>query len=137
MNADTNWTALTNAWLYPPERDAGPDPLGIRRRVQTTGRRMILRMFSEYAVAVLLVCFAVWKLTTADGLDAFVCGFAVLWFTCMTVSFSTNNRRGLWHPAGESTLAYLDLALERVRHREAAVRFAWLPCGHHEASQPL
>ena len=87
---------------------------------------MILGMLCEYAFAALLVCFAVWKLATNDGLDAFVWGFAVLWFTAMAVQFSSANRRGLWRPGGESTRDYVELALERVRRREASVRFAWL-----------
>ncbi len=42
---------------------------------------MAFGMASEYAVAALLVALAVWKLATNEGLDAFVWGFAMLWFT--------------------------------------------------------
>ena len=126
MNTDTDWTALTNAWLYPPETDAREDPLGIRRRVQAAARRMTFAVLSEYAVAALLIALAVSTLASDDGLDAFVSGFAILGFTVVALQFSAHNRRGLWQPAGESTRDYLDLALERVRRREASVRFAWL-----------
>ena len=78
LNADTDWTALTNAWPYPAETDARDDLLGIRRRVQAAGRRMALGMASEYAVAALLVALAVWKLGTNKGLDAFLWGIRVV-----------------------------------------------------------
>jgi hypothetical protein len=47
----------------------------------------------------------------------------------MALQFSSANRQGLWRPAAESTRAYVDLALERVRRRESALRFAWLLYG--------
>ena len=49
---------------------------------------MAFGMASEYAVAALLVALAVWKLATNEGLDAFVWGFAMLWFTGIALQFS-------------------------------------------------
>lgn len=124
MNAD--WTNFSRAWLYPAEAPYHEDELGIRRRVRAQRRHMIAAVLGEYVVAALIAGIAVWKLATGDGLDAFVHGFALLWFTAIAVQFSAANRRGLWQPARESTRDYLELALERVCRREAAVRFAWL-----------
>jgi hypothetical protein len=44
---------------YPADTDASTDPLGIRHRVQATGRRMTLGMVAEHRVAALLVSLAV------------------------------------------------------------------------------
>ena len=54
---------------------------------------MAFGMASEYAVAALLVALAVWKLATNDGLDAFVWGFAMLWFTGIALQFSAYRLR--------------------------------------------
>jgi hypothetical protein len=88
---------------------------------------MTLGMVAEHRVAALLVSVAVWKLATNDGLDAFVWGSAILWFTAMALHFSANNRRAACGNRPLSRRAPIfDLALERLRRREAAVRFAWL-----------
>lgn len=58
MNADTDETALTNAWPYPAETDAIDELL----RIRPAGRvwqHMAFGMASEYAAAALFVAFTV------------------------------------------------------------------------------
>jgi hypothetical protein len=127
MNTSTEWNELIRIWQQPAE--AGADPRDIRGRVVSDSRRESLLLAAEYAVGAIIVCLVAWKLATDKGLDTFVWGFAMLWFTAMALQFTSTNRRGLWAPSGDSTLAYVDLALERLRRRERAVRFAWLLFG--------
>lgn len=126
MTSSADWNAMIDAWLRDPDATRVPDPLGLRRRVLAENRRMTLWMLAEYAVGAALVCFVAWRLATQEGLDVFVWGFAMLWFTAMALQFSADSRKGLWSPAAETTQAYLDLALERVRRRERTTRYAWL-----------
>jgi len=58
MNADTDETALTNAWPYPAETDAIDELLGIRPAGRVW-QRMAFGMASEYAAAALFVAFTV------------------------------------------------------------------------------
>lgn len=124
--AEGNWDTLTRVWLDDAAAVETGDTLAVRERVRADSRRMSIAMLLEFAVGAALVCTAAWVLATRDGLDSFVLGFALLWFTAMALQFSSTNRRGLWQPASESTRAYIDLALERLRRRERALRFAWL-----------
>ena len=128
MNArsEDDWNAIIDAWRYSPDGAALADPHGLRHRVMAESRRMTINMLLEYAVGLALVGFAAWRLATGPGLDDFVWGFAMLWFTAMALQYASDARRKLWRPAAETTAAYLELALERLRRREAAVRYAWL-----------
>lgn len=129
MNASTEWTDLLAIWQQSGPEEDGSGVQGLRRRVFAESRRMSLVLFAEYAIGAFITCFVAWKLATDKGLDTFVWGFAMLWFTAMALQFTSANRRGLWIPAAESTVAYLDLALERVTRREKSLRFAWLLLG--------
>ena len=128
MNArsEDDWNAIIDAWRFSPDGAALADPHGLRHRVMAESRRMTINMLLEYAVGLALVGFAAWRLATGPGLDDFVWGFALLWFTAMALQYASDARRKLWRPAAETTAAYLELALERLRRREAAVRYAWL-----------
>ena len=85
MNADTDETALTNAWPYPAETDAIDELLGIRPAGRVW-QRMAFGMASEYC------CRAVRSVHGVEALDAFVWGFAMSWFTGIALQFSWNNR---------------------------------------------
>jgi hypothetical protein len=125
MNASTEWTDLVRVWQQPAPADSDSGTDRIRRRVVAESRRMSLMLFAEYAIGAFITCFVAWKLATDKGLDTFVWGFAMLWFTGMALQFTSTNRQGLWIPAAESTIAYLDLALERLQRRQKSLRFAW------------
>ncbi len=117
MTTNAEWTDLVTVWQQSAHQDDGTEAGAIRRRVAAQSRRMSLALFAEYAVGALITCVVAWKLATDKGLDTFVWGFAVLWFT------------GLWIPATESVVAYLDLALERLQRRQKSLRFAWMLLG--------
>lgn len=132
MNASSSatpeWDRIARLWLDQPVA-ATDDPQAIRARVREQGRRMSLALVGEYAMGLLLVCVAAWKLATDQGPDTFVWGFAVLWFTAMALQFTTENRRNLWAPSAESTRDYVALALVRLDRRERALRFNWMLYG--------
>jgi hypothetical protein len=129
MNANAEWTDLVTVWQQSAHQDDGTEAGAIRRRVAAQSRRMSLMLFAEYAIGAFITCFVAWKLATNKGLDTFVWGFAMLWFTGMALQFTSTNRQGLWIPATESVVAYLDLALERLQRRRKSLRFAWLLLG--------
>jgi multisubunit Na+/H+ antiporter MnhB subunit len=129
MNASTEWTDLVRVWQQATPEEDGSDARDLRRRVVAQSRRMSLMLALDYAFGATITCLVAWKLATDKGLDTFVWGFAVLWFTGMALQFTSDNRKGTWIPAAESTVAYLDLALERVRRREKLLRFAWALLG--------
>ena len=129
MTTNAEWTDLVTVWQQSAHQDDGTEAGAIRRRVAAQSRRMSLALFAEYAVGALITCVVAWKLATDKGLDTFVWGFAVLWFTGMALQFTSTNRQGLWIPATESVVAYLDLALERLQRRQKSLRFAWMLLG--------
>jgi hypothetical protein len=129
MNTNAEWTDLVAVWQQPAHQDDGTGAGVIRRSVVARSRRMSLVLFAEYAIGAFVTCFVAWKLATDKGLDTFVWGFAMLWFTGMALQFTSTNRQGLWMPATESVVAYLDLALERLQRRQKSLRFAWLLLG--------
>ena len=62
---------------------------------------MTITLLLEYAVGLALVGFAAWRLATGPGLDDFVWGFALLWFTAMALQYASEARatcsdRPLW-----------------------------------------
>ena len=117
MNArsEDDWNAMIDAWRHTPVGTTLADPHGLRHRVMAESRRMTINLLLEYAVGLALVGFAAWRLATGPGLDDFVWGFALLWFTAMALQYASDARRNLWRPAAETTAAYLELALERLR----------------------
>ena len=118
MNADTDGTALTNAWLYPAETDAIDDLLGIRpagRRVATHGFRHGERIRR---------CRAARSARGVEALDAFVWGFAMLWFTGIALQFCADNRRGLWRRPVNRRATWISPSSGFVAARR--VHFAWL-----------
>jgi len=129
MTTNAEWTDLVTVWQQSAHEDDGTEAGAIRRRVAAQSRRMSLMLFAEYALGALITCFVAWKLATDKGPDTFVWGFAVLWFTGMALQFTSTNRQGLWIPATESVVAYLDLALERLQRRQKSLRFAWMLLG--------
>ena len=105
MNArsEDDWNAIIDAWRYSPDGAALADPHGLRHRVMAESRRMTINMLLEYAVGLALVGFAAWRLATGPGLDDFVWGFALLWFTAMALQYASDARRKLWRPAADTT----------------------------------
>lgn len=132
MNAvDKEWGDLMADWqadeAVPGE--ALPGPLSdearqrIRRRVRRYGYRMVLITLLEIAGCAAMLAW-VWK----ESLDqpraigtVGVAGTAVL--IAVALAFSLWNRRGIWAPATESTLTFVELSLERQRRNLEALRF--------------
>jgi len=134
MNAiDNEWNDLMADWQA---EEPAPAPLSeegrqrIRRRVRRYGHRMILvTLFEIIGCAAMLVW--VWK-GTLDEPRAIgtvgLAGTAVL--IAVALGFSLWNRRGIWAPATESTLTFVELSLERQRRKLEALRFCpWLLAG--------
>ena len=134
MNAiDSEWNDLMADWQA---EEPTPAPLSeegrqrIRRRVRRYGYRMILITLFELAGCAAMLAW-VWK-GTLDEPRAIgtvgVVGTAIL--IAVALAFSLWNRRGIWAPATESTLTFVELSLERQRRKLEALRFCpWFLAG--------
>ncbi|HYH47525.1 MAG TPA: hypothetical protein VEG34_17725, partial [Thermoanaerobaculia bacterium] len=119
MNAaDKEWSDLMADWQAD---EAMPVPLSdearqrIRRRVRFYGYRMVLITLLEIAGCAAMLAW-VWT-ESMDQPRAIgtvgVAGTAVI--IAVALGFSLWNRRGIWAPATESTLTFVELSLERQR----------------------
>ena len=102
----------------------------IRRRVRLYGYRMVLITLFELAGCAAMLAW-VWK-GSMDEPRAIgtvgVAGTAVI--IAVALGFSLWNRRGVWAPATESTLTFVELSLERQRRNLMALRFGpWFLAG--------
>ncbi|HEX5715710.1 MAG TPA: hypothetical protein VF179_06090 [Thermoanaerobaculia bacterium] len=134
MNAaDQEWSDLMADWQAD---EAVPAPLSdearqrIRRRVRFYGYRMVLITLFEIAGCAAMLAW-VWK-ESMDQPRAIgtvgVAGTAVI--IAVALAFSLWNRRGIWAPATESTLTFVELSLERQRRNLVALRFCpWFLAG--------
>lgn len=123
MNAvDKEWRDLMMDWQ---SEEAVPPPLPdeIRRKVKRHGYRMLLLTLFEIAGCAALLAW-IWNESLdqprAIGTVGFA-GTAVL--MAVALAFSLWNRRGVWAPATESTLTFIELSLERQRRKLVALRF--------------
>lgn len=127
MNAiDNEWRDLMADWQSEEPVSA---PLSdearqrIRRKVKRYGHRMILVTLVELAICAVVLAWIgkeSLELPRALGIVGFA-GTAVL--CAVALAFSFWNRRGIWAPATESTLTFVELSLERQRRKLEALRF--------------
>ena len=130
MNAiDHEWRDLMADWQTEEPVPALSEETRqrIRRKVRRYGYRMaLLTLFEIVGCAATLAWL--WKESMeqphASGIVGFA-GTAVL--IAVALAFTLWNRRGIWTPAGESTLTFVELSLERQRRKLVALRFCpWL-----------
>ena len=109
-----------------PRREPGKDLvqlLALRRKVRRYGYKMILVTLFEVVGCAAMLAW-VW-MEAADQPRAIrtvgFTGTAVL--IALALAFSFWNRRGIWAPATESTLTFVQLSLERQRRKLVALHF--------------
>lgn len=124
MNAiDNEWRDLMADW----QSGEPVEHRRIRRKVRRQGCRMVLLTLFEIAGCAALLAWigkASLEQPRAIGTVGFA-GTAVL--VVLALAFSLWNRRGIWAPASESTITFVELSLERQRRKLVALRFGpWL-----------
>lgn len=127
MNAiDKEWHELMADWQ---SEEAVPAPLSdearqrIRRRVRRYGYRMVLITLCELAGSAAMLAW-IWKESMEQPRAIGTAGFAgTAVLIAVVLAFSLWNRRGIWAPATESTLTFVELSLERQRRNLVALRF--------------
>jgi hypothetical protein len=127
MNAiDNEWRDLMADWQF---EEPVPAPLSdearqrIRRKVRRYGHRLALLTLCEWlgcAALLLWIGKESAEQPRAVGTVGFV-GTAIL--IAVALAFSLWNRRGIWAPATESTLTFVELSLERQRRKLVALHF--------------
>ena len=126
MNAiDNEWRDLMADWQAD---EAAPAPLSdearqrIRRKVRRYGRGLVLLTLFEIAGCAAALAW-LWKELLAQPGAVGTVGFAgTAVFIAVALAFSFWNRRGIWAPASESTLTFVELSLERQRRKLVALR---------------
>jgi hypothetical protein len=128
MNAiDSEWSDLMADWQT--EEPAAPAPLSeetrqrIRRKVKRYGHRLVLLTLFEWLGCAATLAF-IWQESMEQPRTVGTAGFAgTAVLVALAIAFSLWNRRGIWTPASESTLTFIDLSLERQRRKLVALRF--------------
>lgn len=120
---DNEWRDLMADW----QSGEPVEHRRIRRKVRRQGCRMVLLTLFEIAGCAALLAWigkASLEQPRAIGTVGFA-GTAVL--VVLALAFSLWNRRGIWAPASESTITFVELSLERQRRKLVALRFGpWL-----------
>lgn len=124
---DNEWRDLMADWQAD---EAMPLPDDIRRRVRRYGYRMVLITFCEIALCAALLAW-VWNSSLEQPRAIGTVGIAgTVVLIAVALAFSLWNRRGIWAPATESTLTFVELSLERQRRNLVALRFGpWFLAG--------
>lgn len=124
MNAiDNEWRDLMADW----QSGEPVEHRRIRRKVRRQGCRMVLLTLFEIAGCAALLAW-IWKASLEQPRAIGTVGFAgTAVLVVLALAFSLWNRRGIWAPASESTLTFVELSLERQRRKLVALRFGpWL-----------
>jgi hypothetical protein len=134
MNAiDNEWRDLMADWQT---EEATPAPLSdevrqrIQKRVRRYSYRMVLITLFEIAGSAAMLAW-IWKESMEQPRAIGTVGFAgTAVLIAVALAFSLWNRRGIWAPATESTLTFVELSLERQRRKLEALRFCpWFLAG--------
>ncbi|MFL6200068.1 MAG: hypothetical protein ACJ76J_12885 [Thermoanaerobaculia bacterium] len=124
MNAiDNEWRDLMADW----QSGEPVEHRRIRRKVRRQGCRMVLLTLFEIAGCAALLAW-IWKASLEQPRAIGTVGFAgTAVLVVLALAFSLWNRRGIWAPASESTITFVELSLERQRRKLVALRFGpWL-----------
>lgn len=124
MNAiDNEWNDLMADWQVEETAPSDETRKRIRQRVRRQSIRMILTTLFEVAGSAAMLVW-VWDQSLDQPRSIALVGFfgtAVL--IAVALGFSLWNRRGIWGPATESTMTFIELSLERQRRKLEALRF--------------
>ena len=125
MNAiDNEWRDLMTDWQSEePAAVSDETRQRIRRRVKRYGYRMMLITLFEVVGCAATLAW-IWKESLDEPRAVGIVGFAgTAVLIAVALGFSLWNRRGIWAPATESTLTFVELSLERQRRKLVALRF--------------
>ena len=116
-----DWAELIEDWNG-DRPDVRADML--RARVDRERRRMVRTIVAELVLTIVVVVAAVYALFQfpSDWTRLFTLNLGMMLVTMWGFAFW--NRRGLWHPLGETTDAFVRLARLRCRRKLQALGFA-------------
>jgi hypothetical protein len=92
-------------------------PLDLRKEVERQSRYMRAMLIGDIVVTVVIGGGSIGWAIVSPRLPVLILAVAVWLFLTAAWSFAVANRRGAWHPAAQTTAAFLDLSLRRYRGR--------------------
>lgn len=124
MNAiDNEWNEMMADWQVEETAPSDDTRKKIRQRVQRQGIRMILVALFEVIGSAAMLAW-VWQESMDEPREIAIVGIAgTAVLIAVALGFSLWNRRGIWTPATESTMTYIELSLKRQRRKLDALRF--------------
>jgi len=96
----------------------------LRERVVREGRRQTTRLLASVLVTVVIGGWVAARAVGSAGADDVVFAVEAWLFIAISWAGSLWIDRGTWQPLGDSTTAFLDIAIRRCRSALKAVRFA-------------
>ncbi|AWF83096.1 hypothetical protein BTJ40_21025 [Microbulbifer sp. A4B17] len=123
-DSEKQWLELESVWKQQPV--SNEVPAEILKWVRRQERRMRMVMIFEcslFLITAIYLTVAIWNKGLPDASARLLLAYSLLAFA---VGFSWINRRGLWSPLEETTQAYVDLALLRLKRKRREVHFIWM-----------
>ena len=122
MNSNTDLDKWRELWqTEPPGRSVAAE---LRERVVREGRRQRIRLLASVLVTVAVGGSAAARAVGSAEADDIVFAVEAWLFIAVSWTGSLWIDRGTWQPLGDSTTAFLDVAVGRCRSALKAVRFA-------------
>ncbi|WP_444943133.1 hypothetical protein ACJJIK_14200 [Microbulbifer sp. ZKSA006] len=123
VDSEKQWQELANVWKQQPV--SNEVPAVVLKWVRSQERRMRVMVILEWLIALsggIYVVEAVLSRNQPDTISRLV---FVLSMLALAMVFSVINRRGLWAPLEESTKAYIELGLLRLKRKRREIYFGW------------
>ncbi|QFT56836.1 hypothetical protein [Microbulbifer sp. THAF38] len=123
-SSEEQWSELETLWKQ--QRVSTKVPAAILKWVRRQERRMWMVVTFEWLFAIFVAVYA-FNVFLVEGFpDSSLRIILILSMLVIAMVFSLLNRRGLWAPLEESTSAYINLALLRLRRKRREVHFSWI-----------
>ncbi|WP_444928947.1 hypothetical protein ACJJIF_13925 [Microbulbifer sp. SSSA002] len=124
VDSEKQWQELANVWKQQPV--SNEVPAVVLKWVRSQERRMRVMVILEWLIALSGGIYVVEAILSRNQPDTISRLVFVLSMLALAMVFSVINRRGLWAPLEESTKAYVELGLLRLRRKRREVYFSWL-----------
>lgn len=127
MKPETTWQAVGVTWRTDEHR-ALPLRERVAQRVHRQSRRLRIILACEIALTIVMLVMS-FTIVARDNEGTLRLGAIVLLYTAAVWAFALWNRRGVWHPYGETTAEFVQLLRVRAERRIRSARFTQVVIG--------